>query len=401
LSNNWQISDHFRHVLAVYSSYTDFKNPFITNYEKRKESTFGLRSYLEYFREEPAAGWRFTIGAESMQTSTDFDNFDNNQGTPGALQAADDLKATANFAFAQLSIDLHSRLLIELSSSVNLFKYTYKSIAPVAILKRQNTFDPQFMPRAALSYHIASMFYIRGSISKGYSPPTLAEVRGSNNVINTALDPEYGWNYETGFHYQLPDRRLVFDLTGFYYRLNQAITRRIDESDAEYFVNTGGTRQWGLEGNITYLLIPFQGNGLIRSVQFSTAYTLSRFRFHNYMDLSNDYSGNELTGVPKTVLISSADIRLPHSYRVFLQHNYTSAIPLNDANTLYASRYHLVQAKASKIFNIGHSPIELYIGADNLLNQKYSLGNDLNAFGGRYFNAAALRNFYGGLSMRL
>jgi len=28
------------------------------------------------------------------------------------------------------------------------------------------------------------------------------------------------------------------------------------------------------------------------------------------------------------------------------------------------------------------------------------LGNDLNAFGGRYYNAAPLRNFYGGVHVR-
>jgi iron complex outermembrane receptor protein len=43
----------------------------------------------------------------------------------------------------------------------------------------------------------------------------------------------------------------------------------------------------------------------------------------------------------------------------------------------------------------------LFVGADNLLNEKYSLGNDINAFGGRYFNAAATRNFYAGIKMKL
>jgi iron complex outermembrane receptor protein len=33
-------------------------------------------------------------------------------------------------------------------------------------------------------------------------------------------------------------------------------------------------------------------------------------------------------------------------------------------------------------------------GVDNLLDQKYSLGNDINGFGGRYYNAAPGRNYY-------
>jgi iron complex outermembrane recepter protein len=35
------------------------------------------------------------------------------------------------------------------------------------------------------------------------------------------------------------------------------------------------------------------------------------------------------------------------------------------------------------------------------LDETYSLGNDLNAFGGRFFNAAAPRNFFAGMKLTL
>jgi iron complex outermembrane receptor protein len=41
--------------------------------------------------------------------------------------------------------------------------------------------------------------------------------------------------------------------------------------------------------------------------------------------------------------------------------------------------------------------LDFFAGIDNLLNQKYSLGNDLNAVGGRYFNAAPGRNYFAGV----
>jgi len=43
--------------------------------------------------------------------------------------------------------------------------------------------------------------------------------------------------------------------------------------------------------------------------------------------------------------------------------------------------------------------MELFIAADNLLDEKYSLGNDINGFGGRYYNAAMPFNFAGGISL--
>ena len=43
--------------------------------------------------------------------------------------------------------------------------------------------------------------------------------------------------------------------------------------------------------------------------------------------------------------------------------------------------------------------IDVFGGIDNALDKTYSLGNDLNAVGGRYYNAASGRNFYVGLSI--
>ena len=45
--------------------------------------------------------------------------------------------------------------------------------------------------------------------------------------------------------------------------------------------------------------------------------------------------------------------------------------------------------------------IQIFAGIDNVLNEKFSLGNDINAFGNRYFNPAPERNYYAGLKFEL
>jgi len=402
ISHDWQINEKFKHVIAIFSTYTDFKNPFITNYEKRKEFTLGLRSYIEYQQKNTDLSWKADLGVESMQTNTDFNNYANNSGIQGMLTVSDKLKAGSNFAFAHFSADLFNKWLFELSASANLYEVGYESIFPTAIAKKTNSFDIQLMPRAALSYLVDPSLSLRASVSKGYSPPTLSEVRASDNVINVDLQPEYGWNYETGMKYQTLNKRLFIDLTGFYYNLKNAIVRRLNDNNSDYFINAGGTKQWGLETTLDFWVIPANRSHLIRGLQFRNAYTLSRFKFDKYLDKTADYSGNNLTGVPKNVLVSNIDIQFPKDFYVFMQHNFTSRIPLNDANTVYAKKYHILQAKIGwRNLRIGHTPVEVFAGADNLLNENYSLGNDLNAMGGRYFNAAAKRSFYGGLAVRL
>jgi iron complex outermembrane receptor protein len=70
-------------------------------------------------------------------------------------------------------------------------------------------------------------------------------------------------------------------------------------------------------------------------------------------------------------------------------------VPLNDANTAYADAYNLVGGKIGfQKWVENRWRFRVNLGVDNLLNTKYSLGNDLNAAGGRYYNAAPGRNYY-------
>jgi len=69
---------------------------------------------------------------------------------------------------------------------------------------------------------------------------------------------------------------------------------------------------------------------------------------------------------------------------------------------VFAKSYTLLGSRLGyKSSFIAGMPINFFVGGDNLLDQAYSLGNDLNAFGGRYFNAAAGRNYYAGIQFDL
>ena len=76
---------------------------------------------------------------------------------------------------------------------------------------------------------------------------------------------------------------------------------------------------------------------------------------------------------------------------------YTDHIPLNDANSVHASKYFLAGLRMGYKKSAKKIKYDLFSGIDNGLNERYSLGNDLNAAGGRYYNAAPPRNYYAGL----
>jgi iron complex outermembrane recepter protein len=398
LLNEYRINNNWRHVVSVFGSHTDFENSFITNYEVKDELNGGVRTYLELKTGYPSsARLNFQAGMEGNYSTSDISVFDNNGGVRAGVQAENKLNANYNFLFTHFSAAL-KKWYFEAAASLNFYNYKYRPLNAVTTTTQKKKFDEQLMPRVALSYLLTDDLSWRASVSKGYSPPTIDEVTGSNNMINPDLQPEHGWNYETGFRYKSSSNRVYIDAVVFRYDLNDAIVRRLTESDVVYFVNAGGAKDIGVETQISAWLIEPNTAKIVRSLKLNNSITYSDFKFTNYLNAGEDYSGNRLTGVPKQVFVTSADLEFPKGFHLFSQHNYTSSIPLNDAGTQYGSSYHLVQVKAGWRKRIQRGDFNLFAGIDNLLDENYSLGNDLNAAGNRYFNPSPGRNYYLGIS---
>lgn len=400
--NEAKIFNNFKHVFAVYGSSTDYLNPFITNYEVRKENTGGIRTYFELQgSDKQAFSWKWNAGLELQSTGADIANYTNTKGVKGNLQAQDDIISNQFFYFTRLSANINKKLSAEAAVSLNYNTYKFSKDNQIGNASERK-FDPEFMPRLALSYKLYDNLALRSSISRGYSPPTIAEVRASDNKINNNIEAETGWNYEAGLRLRNRNDRLWIDASIFQYRLENAIVRRVNADDTEFYLNAGGTRQDGIESQASYWLIEPGSKGMITGLQLQNSYTLSRYYFKNYINGTSNYSGNRLTGTPRTVIINGLDIQLQKNFYLFAQHNYTSKVALNDANSVFAKSFNLVHFKAGwRAAKIGKTGLDIFAGIDNLLNETYSLGNDLNAFGGRFFNAAAPRNFFGGMKVRL
>lgn len=393
LSNNYWLNKHFQIAAAIFGNATDYKNPFITNYEKRKEHTIGLRSYINYeHHDRNDARLDLYLGVESMSTKSDISNFVNVGGNPTTAQSNDLLNARQTFGFFKAAIDFNRKLLLEVGTSLNFFGYSYESIFPIVTSKINRHFNLQLMPKFSASYLITDEISLRTAISKGFSPPTIAEVRASDQIINNELQAELGWNFETSIRYKKLNNRLMIDGALFNFDLTQTIVRRLTATDLEYFVNAGSTKQLGLELEAKYQLLAPKKTRFINEINLASSFTYSHFSFAS--------NHNAMTGVPARTLVNSLEMNFEKGFYIFAQHNYTSSIPLNDANSVFSKSYHLMDLKTGiRNFPIGKVVANLFFGINNLLNVKYSLGNDLNAANGRYYNPAPDRNYYVGIKL--
>lgn len=396
VTHEFKITARTKHVFSIFGSETLFENPFITNYEVRDEQNAGARTWFEFMNDEEAPlRVKWNIGGEFQQIQSTISNYGNRNGTKDTVQAIDNLNVLQGFAFARLALSLRVKWNLELSLSYNANRLIFSRAQPVIIPQAQRTLDPELMPRIATSYILNNFISFRVIVSRGYSPPTLQEIRSSDNTVNTSLQAESGWNYEAGFRLRDRSGRIYWDVSAFYYKLQQTIVQRVNVQGQTYFVNAGTTNQPGLESLLRLELVKTRSNGFIRGLQFANAFTFNPFKFGNYANGLVDYTNKQLTGVPRYVSVTSLTFQFPSGFYFFSQHNYTARIPLNDLNSEYAKAYNLVQLKLGWRHTARKFVLDLSAGVDNLLDEKYSLGNDLNAVGNRYYNAAMPRNYFG------
>ncbi|OAQ41572.1 TonB-dependent receptor [Pedobacter psychrophilus] len=403
ISHEYQFNSNWKHVFSVSGITTDFKNPFITNYEKRKENSLALRTYFNYQKKaSEKLNIEWNLGYEFQQSNADILNYNNDKGTATTIIAADRIINQSQFVFTRFVFDIEKKLNAEISSSLNFTNYDFKllpestnsSIAGTQKLK------PEVMPKLAISYLLNPNFVLRGIVSRGFSAPTTAEVRASDAKINTNLNPEQGWNYELGLRFRTPFERVYIDLAGFYYRLNNAIVRRVNAADQDFYLNAGGTNQKGIELSLNASMLK-KPSSVFEQITYNIAVTLNDFKFRDYQIAADNFSGNILTGVPKLNINNNLNFSFKNQISLFIQHQYNGKTSLNDAANVFADLYNLVMMKLGWGKKIGKSTLKFNAGVDNLLNENYSLGNDLNAFGNRFYNPAATRNYFFGLGLRI
>lgn len=400
-SNTYKVSDHWKTVTSFSTSLTGFKNPFITNYEKRNEINLGIRTQLVY-EHKKGMPHQWITGIEVQRGDYTIDSTGNKGGVPDANLVRDEVKVKQQFLFSQFSIDPFSFIKLQAGFSYNYFGYSIQrtigspsnGIVPI-------DFGSQLLPRFAISILPLKSLTIYAQVSKGYSAPTIAEIRPSAGGTFTGLGAENGWNKEVGFKLSAQRGRLFFGANVFHFDLKGAIVRQTNAAGAEYFTNAGAVVQKGLEAELNWVILNRIGNKKLNLLQLNTAYTLNNFQFGEYQTGNVNFKGNNLTGVPDEIFIASIQTEFLNHFYLNLSLNYTGAMPLNDANTTRASPYRLWQSKMGWKGGILKKAFEVFVLIDNITNEQYSLGNDLNAFGGRFFNPAPTRNFLFGFSLNL
>ena len=399
-TNVLYIANGLKNTSTLYGSYTQVKNSAIRNYERRIEPSFGGRTvfnYTSYLEKGLKLG--VVAGAEFQQGYFNTQVSKNKNGNPDTLQTNDDTNNQAYVIFLQSTLELVNKWHFLAGASINRTKLEITRLSRYPVTRQSRTYRNELAPKFSLLKNFNEKIIFVATVSKGFSPPTIAEVLPSTSVISTDLEAEQGWNYEATLRSSFLKNKLKLELTGFYFHLNDALVQRRDAGGADFFVNAGDIQQKGIEFHADYR--QFIISNFFRSITARTDITLNHFRYGSFIKGIDNFSGNELPSVPSTVFTLLTELQF--NYGIYLNASYyaASSIYMNDANTAKADPYHLLGCQLGwKKKDRGACRLTIYAGIDNLLDESYSLGNDINAAGNRFYNAAPRRNYYAGIAVQ-
>lgn len=399
-NHDYKITPNFSNHSIFYGSFAGIKNPAIRNYEKRTEPNFGGRTIFKFDKKENGFNWQMVMGSEFQHGFFNTIVFRNLDGSPDTIQTDDDIVFTTGSVFIQSDMELAKHWFVNAGFSLNRSQVRFTRLNQLPVVTQKRTYRNEVAPRISVRKDVTDNFVLRATISRGYSPPTIAELLPSTGVISTNLEAEYGWNYELNTAINLLQKKFRVEATGFYFKLKDALVQRRDSSGADFFVNAGDVKQKGLELTADYT--NEIKKGVIDYYIIKTAFTFNNFHYGSFIRGANEnYSGKTVPSVPANTISVLLDLYLKNGLYTSVTYYAASKIYLNDANSALSDPYHLLGWRLGWKKTINKKiRISFYAGVDNLLDEIYSLGNDINAAAGRYYNAAPRRNYYAGISFQ-
>ena len=395
ITHHFYFTNDFKNTTTFYGAFAEIQNPTFRNYERRNETHFGGRTSFNYTKDWNTNTIQLVAGGELQKAYFNTQVSKNKNGNPDTLQTDDDINYTTYSVFLQADLNISDSWIFTAGASLNKSTVSITRLNKYPVLEQSRSYQGEISPRISLVKRIGKDFSLFGSIAKGFSPPTTAELLPSTGVISTFLEAEEGTNYEVGSRINLFKGKLRLEAIGFYFQLNNALVVRKDSSNADYYVNAGDTKQKGIELSADYSLF-FRNSSLLNRLNLSAAQTLNDFTYGDFQKDATNYSGNKLPSVPSFTTSILADLQFKNGIYLNSTYYHASSIFLNDANSVETKAYDLLGARIGWKFIIKKLGLNIYTGADNLFDEVYSLGNDINAAGGRYYNVAPAKNWYVG-----
>jgi iron complex outermembrane receptor protein len=305
-------------------------------------------------------------------------------------------------AFAQLRIPLLRKLEVQAGINYNTTSFKLENTYPSG-----NNYNGSYnyggiwAPQAALLFKPTELQMIYISASRGFSIPSIEETLTPEGTINTGIKPENGYSLEAGAKAWFFNRALYIEASLYHMAIRDLLVAQRVGDDRYVGLNAGKTLHEGIELVINYR---WEISKAIMVQPYINA-SVGRYGFREFNTNSIDYSGNRLTGVPANKITGGITLTAGNAY-LNADYYFVDKLPVNDANTIYADAYNLLNLKAGYRLRLTSAlAAHAAIGVNNSTNTQYSSMVLVNATAvgnnqPRFYYPGQPVNYYGNISLQ-
>jgi iron complex outermembrane receptor protein len=267
-------------------------------------------------------------------------------------------------------------------------------------------------PMLGLAARLSPFHSLYANIGSAFETPTTTELGNQADGsagLNRDLKPQYSTTYETGAR-GVAGGGVHYDVALFETEVrDELIPFEVATGNGRtYYRNAGRTRRRGAEVEL---------GGDIGPLALTTTYTLSHFRFRDFLNGTTQYAGKTIPGIPEHQLQASATWRVGKAF-ILAEGIAKSRVFVNDANTLTQlsvacatgtcrlgdpTAFHVFNARIGGTAVFGRPWLSPVVGVQNLFDTHYVGSVAVNASGAtaaatKFYEPAPGRTWFVGLS---
>lgn len=338
--------------------------------------------------------WQLSAGSEFEYQSDDRQRFDNLQGQKGNLNfEQQEIFSSLGFFLAQ-TIRITKNLSLNPGVRFDLVKLQAKDRflsdgddSGERNYKRVN-------PIIGAVYALRPGFNVYANLATSFETPALTELSANpsgGGGFNPALKPQKATSYELGAKGWLESLRLRYEVAVFHISLkDEFLPYELSAFPGRtFYQNIGESKRLGVETGL--------GAYLAKGFYSYLNYAFSHFEIIDNQAVAPQKRERKMPGIPQHRGYLEVRYFRNQGFFATLQSHLTGSLYADDANKVKTDRYILANLRMGYRRLFDKWWLEPFAGLNNLTGTDYFSNVRINAFGGRYFEPGASRNFYIGV----
>jgi len=346
---------------------------------------------------------RFLIGFDLDDQNDERKRRINNLGVIGALLFDQREEVISKGIFAQNELSLTDQMQLTLGVRYDQVDFSVTDHYLSDGDDSGNRELDDISPMVGIAYQLNDNTSLYSTVSTSFETPTTTEFANpaGGGGFNPMVGPQKATNYEFGFRGIAP-ASTSYQLAVFKTDVKDELIS-YDANGRDFFQNAGESGRTGIELSAT--------SQLTDRIESTVSMSYGDFSFDSFQVLSfdamnnatvtDDFSGNRIPGTVEKLAYIELTYSDPKGWYSAIDLTYTGDQFANNSNSVNIDAYTLANWRIGADYQVGGTVLSPFVGINNLSDESYYSNIRINAFGGRYYEAAPGRNVYGGVELKL